>query len=184
MSRKRAFENLKSKYCKEDISKIENYDKAKNDNFIGWSIHHRDEIKVLPSGITVIRSREELIENGRYYDCPANELIFLTNFDHQSLHSSNRDQNTLDKMRNIKLGKKATIETKNKMSNKRKGKSHESYNSGWKHTKEWCMKAKEREHNKSDFYKKFGMTIEDYIKINKLSCSYSTIRRKFKNGGL
>lgn len=184
MSRKRAFENLKSKYCCEDISKIENYEKAKKDNFIGWCIHHRDEIKVLPSGITVIRSHKELIENGRYYDCPANELIFMTNFDHQKLHSSNRSKNTLEKMRNIKLGKKATIETKNKMSNNRKGKSHESYNSGWKHTEEWCMKAKERAHNKSDFYKKFGMTIEDYIKINKLSCSCSTIRRKFKNGGL
>lgn len=27
MSRKRAFENLKSKYCIEDISKIENYER-------------------------------------------------------------------------------------------------------------------------------------------------------------
>ena len=86
MSRKRAFENLKSKYCCEDISKIENYEKAKKDNFIGWCIHHRDEIKVLPSGITVIRSHKELIENGRYYDCPANELIFMKHKDHIALH--------------------------------------------------------------------------------------------------
>ncbi len=183
MSRKRAFENLKSKYCKEDISKIENYDKAKNDNFIGWSIHHRDEIKVLPSGITVIRSREELIENGRYYDCPANELIFLTNFDHQSLHSSNRDQNTLDKMRNIKLGKKHSEETKKKMSKMRKGKTHKS-NAGFKHTFETVQRMKDIQHKNSKFYSEFGMTLEEYKKFHNMKESVSTIRRMYKKGGL
>lgn len=31
------------KYCCEDISKIENYELAKRDNFSGWVIHHRLE---------------------------------------------------------------------------------------------------------------------------------------------
>ena len=68
MPRKRTFYNLKSRYCCEDISKIENYDKAIEDNLNGWVIHHRDEIRILPSGIKVIRTREELIE--KIKECP------------------------------------------------------------------------------------------------------------------
>lgn len=78
------FKKAKS-YCKEDISLIENYDKAMEDNTQTWECHHRDEYKVLPSGIAVIRSRKELIENGRYYKCPANELIFLTREEHMKI---------------------------------------------------------------------------------------------------
>lgn len=75
------------KYCKkEEIELIENYELAKKDNFKGWCIHHRDEIKVLPSGMYVLRTKEDLIDNGRYYNCPANELIFLTLSEHQRLH--------------------------------------------------------------------------------------------------
>lgn len=77
-------------YCKEDISLIENYDKAINDKEHTWDCHHRDEIRTLPSGMKVYRSKQELIDNGRYYNCPANELIFLTASEHQSLHKTNR----------------------------------------------------------------------------------------------
>lgn len=65
---------------------IENYELAKADNFKGWCIHHRDEYKVLPSGIEVFRTKSELIEDGRYYNCPANELIFMTIAEHQAYH--------------------------------------------------------------------------------------------------
>lgn len=65
---------------------IENYDKAKADNFKGWDIHHRDEIRLLPSGMIAIRTREELIENDRYYNCPPNEFIWLTRSEHIRLH--------------------------------------------------------------------------------------------------
>lgn len=74
------------KYCSEDISLIENYEKAVADKENMWDCHHRDEVRVLPSGLVALRSREELIENGRYYDCPANELIFMKHEDHISLH--------------------------------------------------------------------------------------------------
>ena len=77
-------------FCKEDISKIENYDKAINDTTQTWDCHHKEEIRILPSGMTVYRSREELIENGRYYHCPANELIFLTKSEHQRLHKKGK----------------------------------------------------------------------------------------------
>lgn len=74
-------------YCKDDdISKIENYDKAIADNSQTWICHHKDEVKVLPSGIKVYRSKDELIENNRYYHCPANELIFLTREEHHKVH--------------------------------------------------------------------------------------------------
>lgn len=49
-------------YCKEDVTKIENYDKAVNDKTQTWHCHHRDEVKVLPSGITVIRSKTDLMK--------------------------------------------------------------------------------------------------------------------------
>lgn len=74
------------KFCKEDISKIENYEKAVADPTQTWVCHHRDGVKILPSGIEVRRSKEELEENGRYYNCPANELIFLTREEHTILH--------------------------------------------------------------------------------------------------
>lgn len=77
-------------YCCEDISKIENYDKAMVDTTHTWHCHHRDEIKVLPSGMNVIRSKQDLIDDGRYYNCPANELIFLTRVDHAKIHNSGK----------------------------------------------------------------------------------------------
>ena len=90
------------KFCKEDPSMIENYDKAITDNTQIWHCHHRDEIRTLPSGMKVYRSKQELIENGRYYNCPANELIFLTKSEHSTLHNTNR---TLSEEAKIKIGK-------------------------------------------------------------------------------
>lgn len=83
------YERRAKLYCKEDISLIENYDKAINDKSQTWHCHHRDEVKVLPSGMKVYRSKEELMESGRYYHCPANELIFLTYKEHNAIHKGN-----------------------------------------------------------------------------------------------
>ena len=83
-------------YCKERyviggrIDLVENYDKAKADNFKDWYIHHRDEIRLLPSDMLVIRTKEELIENGRYYNCPPNELIWMRQSEHVALHNKFR----------------------------------------------------------------------------------------------
>ena len=79
------------RYCKEDIALIENYEEAISDTTQMWECHHRDEVRVLPSGMVAIRSYKELIEMGRYYKCPANELIFLTQEDHVNLHKPYRD---------------------------------------------------------------------------------------------
>ena len=94
-------------YCREDISKIENYDKAIADTTQVWDCHHRDEVRVLPSEMTAIRSRQDLKECGRYYGCPANELIFLTHSEHSRLHMK---------------GKLHSDETRMKISESMKGK--------------------------------------------------------------
>lgn len=78
---------IRARYVKDKrIDLIENYKLAKADNFKGWDIHHRDEIRLLPSGMIALRSKEELIENGRYYNCPPNELIWMNESEHHKLH--------------------------------------------------------------------------------------------------
>ena len=70
------FESAK-KFCNEDISLIENYDKAISDQNQTWQCHHRREMTT---------SRKELIKIGEYFNRPASELIFLTEYEHKSLH--------------------------------------------------------------------------------------------------
>lgn len=111
-------EQLAKAYCREDISNIENYDKAIADTTQTWSCHHRDEIKNLPSGVTVIRSRKDLKDAGRYFGCPANELIFLTNTEHMKLHKSGKTLSNEHRKRigEAMKGKTKSEETKRKMS--------------------------------------------------------------------
>lgn len=77
-------------FCRDDISLIENYYEAKYDQTELWICHHKDELRVLPSGIEVRRTVEDLKNNGRYYNCPANELIFLRRSEHAKLHATGR----------------------------------------------------------------------------------------------
>lgn len=95
-----------NKFCCEDISKIENYEQAINDTTQTWECHHRDEVKILPSGMTVIRSRQDLKDAGRYFGCPANELIFLTKAEHRRLHGTNLSDETKKKMSESLKGEK------------------------------------------------------------------------------
>lgn len=77
-----------------------------NDKSQVWCCHHKDEIRTLPSGMIVLRTTKELKENGRYYDCPANELIFLTKSEHRKLHNKNRSEEYDIKIsKGIKKGK-------------------------------------------------------------------------------
>ena len=69
------------KFCCEDISLIENYDKAIADTTQTWECHHRGEI--LPCGRF---SRDDLKKFGLYFNRPAAELIFLTPTAHRQLH--------------------------------------------------------------------------------------------------
>jgi len=103
------------KFCKGDYTKIENYEKAIADSTQTWHLHHKDECKTLPSGIKVIRTREEMIENGRYFNCPANELIFLTKSDHTRLHMSYQMLGNTIAKENL-TGRKFSKEHKEKLS--------------------------------------------------------------------
>ena len=67
-------------FCKDDISKIENYDKAVADKTQSWDCHHRTEIWWNCTS-------QELIDNECYYHRPAKELIFLTHSEHSKLHN-------------------------------------------------------------------------------------------------
>lgn len=63
-------------YCSE-VEKIENYELAKNDKENIWICHHKLE---------EFYTRKELIQINRYYDVPADELIFVKNeFEHRKL---------------------------------------------------------------------------------------------------
>ena len=69
-------------FCCEDLSLIENYDKAIADTTQMWDCHHRGE--VLPCGRF---SQDDLKKFGLYYKRPASELIFLTHSEHRRLHT-------------------------------------------------------------------------------------------------
>lgn len=116
------------RYCREDLSLVENYAEALADNTRTWHIHHRDEIKILPSGMVVRRSIQDLIDAGRYYNCPANELIFVTPELHNTMHfrgcvgprkGSTLSTETRKKLREANLGKHYSPEV-----NAKKGRTH------------------------------------------------------------
>ena len=122
-------------YCCEDLSLIENYDKAIKDNVEIWRCHHRLEIN---DGY--VTSAAELEMLGLYYNRPASELIFLTLRDHNILHGRNpsiekrkrvseqlkgkghpQSEETRKKLSEINKGKKMSQEIKNKISSTLKG---------------------------------------------------------------
>ena len=93
-------ENQTKKYCKDDFSKIENYEEAISDTTKTWHLHHRKE---------TIYTRNGLIERGEYYDRPASELIFLPPSQHMALHGTLRQisEDTRKKLSKALLGKNA-----------------------------------------------------------------------------
>ena len=91
------------RYCK-DYENIENYDKAKKDNFVGWDCHHRLETHNSDGERREVDiSYKELQALGVYYNRPAGELMFLTRSEHNALH-------------------KVSAETRRKISEAHKGK--------------------------------------------------------------
>lgn len=130
------------RYCSEDLSLIENYDKAMASSEM-WHCHHRREIE---DG--VVRTIDEMDELGLYYDRPASELIFLTMSEHRSLHGRNRSEYARNKTSEANLGHKRSIGRPSPM----KGKHHsdEAKNKnrlahiGKRHTDEWKRKMSER----------------------------------------
>lgn len=76
-----------SSYCKDDITKIENYELAKKDNFEGWCCHHRLETHTSDGERRLVDiSAKELVALDMYYCRPAEELILMTTKEHRRLH--------------------------------------------------------------------------------------------------
>lgn len=88
-------------YCCEDISKIENYDKAIADKTQTWCCHHRTEI-------WWNCSEQDLKDNECYYGRKALELIFLTQDEHNSLHHTGLHHSDETKKKLSKLWKGKT----------------------------------------------------------------------------
>ena len=76
-------------FCKDDISKIENYDKAIADTSQTWVCHHRLEITI--NGEEALTPKD-LRRFGMYLHRPYFELIFLPRNEHQRLHLLARGQ--------------------------------------------------------------------------------------------
>lgn len=90
------------RFCLDDISLIENYQIAMEDETQMWDCHHRLEIQG-----QFRNSRELLKKCGMYYKVPAWQLIFLTHGEHTALHNKNRDfsEETKQKLREVLKGK-------------------------------------------------------------------------------
>ena len=125
------------RYCK-DYKNIENYDKAKADNFIGWCCHHRLETWTSDGERRLVDiSTAELKALNMYYNRPSSELIFMKHGEHSILH---------------KKGKCLSEEHKKKLSEARKdrytGENNPMY--GKKHSDETLRKMREAKKNMSE----------------------------------
>lgn len=113
------------RYCS-DIENVENFEKAKADNFKGWCIHHRLQTWTSDGERRLVNiSADELKSLGMYYNRPAEELIFLTSSEHSILHNKGENNPNYGKYfseehkRKIgegNRGKQLTEETKHKIS--------------------------------------------------------------------
>ena len=108
------YEYNAKRFCCEDISNIENYDKAIADNTQTWDLHHRKEI-------AEHKTRKQLIEEDLYFNRPTDELIFLTKSEHQQLHNrgkqySDETREKLSKSISAAMrGRKLSAETREKL---------------------------------------------------------------------
>ena len=158
--------NTKSakKFCCEEFYLIQNYDKAIADTSQTWHLHHRAEI--LPCGKF---TPQDLDKFGLYYNRPASELVFLTKFEHNSIHTIARwsgrshTNEAKAKMRNAKLGKKATDDAKKNMSEAHKGSKNGFF--GKHHSEEAKKKMSEARIGKPSWNKGIKPSAESVQKM-------------------
>ena len=132
----RNFERL----CK-DYKNIENYEKAKKDDFKGWLCHHRLETYNSDGERRLVDiTVSELQALDMYYNRPSSELIFLTRSEHTTLHKKGKQgywkgktgpnkgrklsEEHKKKIGEAHDGKHHSEETKKKMRDAHKGKKH------------------------------------------------------------
>ena len=148
------------RYCK-DFENIENYQKAKADNFKGWHCHHRLETHNSDGERRLVDiDQKELIALGMYYHRPANELIFLTSREHNA----------------FKKGKKLSDECKKKIGEALKGENNGMY--GKRHSEETKNKIREAMKGKNTWAKGRHLSEETKKKIGA-----SSIGKRWYNNG-
>jgi hypothetical protein len=135
------------RFCKEP-EKIENYEKAATDNFIGWCIHHRLQTHTSDGERRLVDiTVDELKALGMYFDRPPEELIFLTKAEHRQLHSKGKPgywkgKSTWNKGKHMSeeycrknseshKGKQVSEETRKKLSEAHKGENHPAFGKHW-----------------------------------------------------
>ena len=136
---KRNFE----RFCKEP-EKIENYQKAKKDNFKGWHCHHRLETHNSDGERRLVDiTVAELQALDMYYDRPPEELIFLTTSEHKSFQKGKKfsEEHKKNLSSSWDYDKHFSEETLNKMREAKKGEKHPMY--GKKHSEETRKKMRE-----------------------------------------
>lgn len=129
-----------SKIC-DNISNIENYDKAINDKDNLWVCHHRLETHSIDGYIRKTSlSYKELINLGLYFSRPAEELIFLTRSEHRKLHQQFNDyKDTMSKAKRgqvpwnkgVKIGKHSE-EHKQRIAESLTGNKNHMFGKHWK----------------------------------------------------
>ena len=98
------------RYCRDDISMIENYDKALADATQTWICHHRNAEPF--TGFCT----KDLKKMNMYYNRPASELKFVTSKMHEDIHGSCKTAGKANK------GKHLSADVKQKISESEKGK--------------------------------------------------------------
>lgn len=150
----------KFEYVCKDYENIENYWKAKADNFVGWVCHHRLETHTSDGERRLVDiTVEELIALGTYYNRPASELIFMTKSEHGSLHQKG------------KKGKPQSEEQKRKKSEALKGRQFSE-----EHRKKLSEAAKRRpeEYYKGENNRFYGKHHSEEAKM-KMSIAHKNI---------
>lgn len=125
------------KYCRDDISKIENYDKAISDT-IKWELHHRLELTL--DGEFAL-TEDQLKMHRMYFHRPYYELIFLRHDEHRRIHGQARSEDCKRKKSKSLMGHIVSAETRSKLSKS---------STGRKFTEEWLRKLREAKKNISE----------------------------------
>lgn len=114
-------------YCL-DPENIENFDKALADNFVGWVCHHRLQTWTSDGERRLVDiSAAELKALDMYYNVPAEQLIYLTESEHKSLHSRG-EHNPMYGKRAWNKGKHHSEEHINKIAEANRGKHNDKEN--------------------------------------------------------
>lgn len=119
--------NKLRKYCRDDISKIENYHDAINSPE-QYVLHHRLELTLDGE---FAHTAKELMRLGMYFNRPYFELIFLSQSEHARLHGLNQGEEARRKIsvansgtNNGFYGRHHTPEIRRQLSEAKKGRPH------------------------------------------------------------